>query len=158
MTSNLGSDIISRNFEGKVDAELDRAIETTELEMKEMLRQTLKPEFLNRIDETVVFKPLGKADVKNIVKMQLNQLVSRLSKQDIKLSVSEETIDYLAEKGFDPQFGARPIKRVIQKNVLNELSKQLLAGKVERGKDIVLDIFDDQFVFRAPIKDSELAS
>ena len=157
MTSNLGSDIISRNFEGKVDAELDRAIETTELEMKEMLRQTLKPEFLNRIDETVVFKPLGKADVKNIVKMQLNQLVSRLSKQDIKLSVSEETIDYLAEKGFDPQFGARPIKRVIQKNVLNELSKQLLAGKVERGKDIVLDIFDDQFVFRAPIKDSELA-
>lgn len=158
MTSNLGSDIISRNFEGKVDVELDRAIETTELEMKEMLRQTLKPEFLNRIDETVVFKPLGKADVKNIVKMQLNQLVSRLSKQDIKLSVSEETIDYLAEKGFDPQFGARPIKRVIQKNVLNELSKQLLAGKVERGKDIVLDIFDDQFVFRAPIKDSELAS
>jgi ATP-dependent Clp protease ATP-binding subunit ClpB len=158
MTSNLGSDIISRNFEGKVDAELDRAIETTELEMKEMLRQTLKPEFLNRIDETVVFKPLGKADVKNIVKMQLNQLVSRLSKQDIKLSVSEETIDYLAEKGFDPQFGARPIKRVMQKNVLNELSKQLLAGKVERGKDIVLDIFDDQFVFRAPIKDSELAS
>jgi len=158
MTSNLGSDIISRNFEGKVDAELDRAIETTELEMKEMLRQTLKPEFLNRIDETVVFKPLGKADVKNIVKMQLNQLVSRLSKQDIKLSVSEETIDYLAEKGFDPQFGARPIKRVIQKYVLNELSKQLLAGKVERGKDIVLDIFDDQFVFRAPIKDSELAS
>lgn len=156
MTSNLGSEIISRNFEGAKEAEIDRVLDRTEMEIRELLRRSLKPEFLNRIDETIVFKPLSKADVREIVKIHLNILSKRLVTQDIRLKPTEEVIDYLAEEGYDPQFGARPVKRLIQKNVLNELSKQLLAGKVERGTDIILDIFDGQFVFRKPIKEEEI--
>lgn len=151
MTSNLGSEIITKNFDGITEAEMDRVMMRTEMEMREMLRHTLKPEFLNRIDETIVFRPLGKGDVKSIVRMHMNALIKHLRAQDIKLMVTDESVEYLADSGFDPQFGARPIKRMIQKNVLNELSKELLAGKVKRGQDIVLDIFDGQFVFRKPI-------
>ena len=156
MTSNLGSDIIAKNFEGMTEAEEERILSKTDLEMKEMLRRTLKPEFLNRIDETIIFKPLNKKDVRAIVKMHLDALSKRLYQQNIRLTATDETIDYLADAGYDPQFGARPIKRIIQKNVLNALSKQLLAGKVERDQDIVLDIFDDEFVFRKPIAEEEV--
>jgi len=156
MTSNLGSDIISRNFENAKEAEMEGILQRTEMEMREMLRRTLKPEFLNRIDETIVFKPLSKSDVREIVKIHLGILSKRLVTQDIRLKPTEEVIDYLAEEGYDPQFGARPVKRLIQKNVLNALSKQLLAGTVERGVDLILDIFDGQFVFRKPIKEEEL--
>jgi ATP-dependent Clp protease ATP-binding subunit ClpB len=152
MTSNLGSDIIARNLDGMKEAELDRVMARTDLEMKEMLRKTLKPEFLNRIDETIIFKPLNKKDVRQIVNMHLRALGKRLNHQDIYLSVTEEVIDQLAEGGFDPQFGARPIKRMIQRNVLNELSKELLSGKVKKSEEIVLDIFDDKYVFRKPIE------
>ncbi|MEX2596946.1 MAG: ATP-dependent chaperone ClpB [Salibacteraceae bacterium] len=155
MTSNLGSDIIHRNFDGAKDAELDSVMARTDVEMREMLRSSLKPEFLNRIDETIIFKPLNKKDVKAIVKMHLKHLVAHLKEQDIRLTATDEVVDYLSEQGFDPQFGARPIKRLIQKNVLNELSKQLLAGKVQRGQDLVLDIFDGSFAFRKPIKEEE---
>ena len=95
-----------------------------QLEMKEMLRRTLKPEFLNRIDETIVFKPLNKRDVKSIVKIQLRHLFEHLKAQDIHMTATDEVIDYLSNEGFDPQFGARPIKRLIQKNVLKLLRKQ----------------------------------
>jgi ATP-dependent Clp protease ATP-binding subunit ClpB len=156
MTSNLGSDIIARNFDGAVEAELDRISDKTDMEMKEMLRHTLKPEFLNRIDETIIFRPLMKKDVKAIVRINLNTLTKHLKEQDIRLTATEEVVEHLAEMGFDPQFGARPIKRMIQKNVLNELSKQLLAGKVKRGQDLVLDIFDGQFAFRKPITEEEM--
>ncbi|MDB9708595.1 ATP-dependent chaperone ClpB [Salibacteraceae bacterium] len=155
MTSNLGSDIITQNFEGVSDEMLDSVLAKTELEMKEMLRRTLKPEFLNRIDETIVFKPLNKRDVKSIVKIQLRHLFEHLKAQDIHMTATDEVIDYLSNEGFDPQFGARPIKRLIQKNVLNELSKQILSGKVKRGQDIVLDIFDGEYAFRKPIKETE---
>ncbi len=157
MTSNLGSEIISNNFDGADEQEIDRVMDRTEMEMKDMLRRTLKPEFLNRIDETIVFKPLNKKDVREIVKIHLKVLAQHLAQQDIKLNTSEEAIDYLSEAGFDPQFGARPIKRLIQKNVLNELSKQLLAGKVQKGQDLVLDIFDGHFVFRKPIEQDSIA-
>lgn len=156
MTSNLGSDIIAGNFEGAQEEEMDEVIGRTEAEMREMLRRTLKPEFLNRIDETIIFKPLSKKDVREIVKMHLRRLQTQLETQDIHFVPSEEVITYLAEEGYDPQFGARPVKRIIQKNVLNELSKQLLAGKVERGQDLVLDIFDGRFVFRKPIEADRL--
>jgi ATP-dependent Clp protease ATP-binding subunit ClpB len=156
MTSNLGSDIIARNFDGAVEAELDRISDKTDMEMKEMLRHTLKPEFLNRIDETIIFRPLMKKDVKAIVRINLNTLTEHLKEQDIRLTATEEVVEHLADMGFDPQFGARPIKRMIQKNVLNELSKQLLAGKVKRGQDLVLDIFDGQFAFRKPITEEEM--
>ena len=135
---------------------MEGILQRTEMEMREMLRRTLKPEFLNRIDETIVFKPLSKSDVREIVKIHLGILSKRLVTQDIRLKPTEEVIDYLAEEGYDPQFGARPVKRLIQKNVLNALSKQLLAGTVERGVDLILDIFDGQFVFRKPIKEEEL--
>lgn len=155
MTSNLGSDIISKNFDGITDAELDMTMVKTEMEMKEMLRHSLKPEFLNRIDDTIVFRPLNKRDVKAIVTIQLQHLIEHLKGQEINMSATDEVIDHLSEAGFDPQFGARPIKRLIQKNVLNELSKQILAGKVTRGQDIVLDVFEDKFAFRKPIKEEE---
>lgn len=158
MTSNLGSEIISSNFADAREEDIERVTERTELEMRDMLRKTLKPEFLNRIDETIVFKPLSKKDVREIVKMHLKRLQAQLAEQDIHLVPNEEVINFLAEAGYDPQFGARPVKRIIQKNVLNELSKQLLSGKVERGQELVLDSFDGQFVFRKPIKEDELAS
>lgn len=158
MTSNLGSDIITRNFDGATEADMDRVMDRTDMEMKEMLRKALKPEFLNRIDETIVFKPLNRKDVKAIVRMHLKTLKKMLAAQDIRLTASDEAIDFLGDAGFDPQFGARPIKRVIQKKVLNELSKQLLAGKVQKGQDLVLDIFDGQFVFRKPITADEVVN
>ncbi len=155
MTSNLGSDIISQNFEGITDANLDAVLAKTEMEMKEMLRRTLKPEFINRIDETIIFKPLNQRDVKAIVQIQLKHLFGHLKTQDIRMIATEEVIDHLSNVGFDPQFGARPIKRLIQKNILNELSKQILSGKVTKGQDVVLDIFDGEYVFRKPIKETE---
>lgn len=158
MTSNLGSDIIMRNFDGVTEAELDITLAKTEMEMMEMLRHTMKPEFLNRIDETILFKPLNKGDVRAIVEIQLRHLVEHLKEQDIRLTATKEAIMHLSESGFDPQFGARPIKRLIQKRVLNELSKQILAGKVSRGQDLVLDVFDGEFAFRKPIKEEEKVS
>src|SRR5690606_594346 len=122
-----------------------------------MLRKTLKPEFLNRVDETIIFKPLSKADVREIVKMHFRNLQAQLREQDIRLTASEVVLNYLANEGYDPQFGARQVKRIMKKNVLNELSRQLLSGKVQRGQNIVLDIFDDQFVFRKPIDEKEVA-
>ena len=156
MTSNLGSDIISKNFEGVTDELLDAVLVKTEMEMKEMLRRTLKPEFINRIDETIIFKPLNKRDVKSIVQIQLRHLFEHLKTQDIRMIATDEVIDHLSSEGFDPQFGARPIKRLIQKNILNELSKQILAGKVKKGQDVVLDIFDGEYAFRKPIKETEM--
>jgi ATP-dependent Clp protease ATP-binding subunit ClpB len=155
MTSNLGSDIINRNFQGVTDEELDMTMVKTEMEIREMLRASLKPEFLNRVDETIVFKPLNKRDVKAIVRMHLDALSRQVKQQNLRMTATEEVIDHLAEAGFDPQFGARPIKRLIQKNVLNVLSKQLLAGKVVPGQDLVLDIFDGEYAFRKPIKEEE---
>ena len=158
MTSNLGSDIISQNFDGITDSNLDSVLAKTEVEMKEMLRRTLKPEFINRIDETIIFKPLNKRDVKSIVQIQLRHLFEHLKSQDIRMVATDEVIDHLSSEGFDPQFGARPIKRLIQKNILNELSKQILAGKVKKGQDVVLDIFDGEYAFRKPIKETEKVS
>jgi len=158
MTSNLGSDIITKNFDGVEEVEMDRVLEKTEFELKEMLRHTLKPEFLNRIDETIVFKPLGRGDVREIVRIHLDMLKNHLMQQNLRLVATDEVIDHLADAGYDPQFGARPIKRLIQKNVLNELSKQILAGKVTRDQDLVLDIFDGQFVFRKPIEEEKVSA
>jgi ATP-dependent Clp protease ATP-binding subunit ClpB len=118
----------------------------------ELLKRTLKPEFLNRIDETIMFEPLTKEYVKEIVQLQFKHLQTRLKSKEINLTASEEVIDKLADIGFDPQFGARPIKRVIQKEVVNTLSKEILAGRVQKGQEIVLDEFDGKYVFRKPIE------
>jgi ATP-dependent Clp protease ATP-binding subunit ClpB len=125
------------------------------LDVNQLLRQTLPPEFLNRIDENIMFSPLTKKEVKQIVTIQFQSVVDKMQKQGVALTASEEALEWMAEMGYDPQFGARPIKRVIQKSVLNELSKLLLAGKVEKNTQLVLDVFDNQFVVRKPIKEIE---
>lgn len=122
------------------------------MELLGLLKKTLRPEFLNRIDETIMFTPLSREDVKKIVEIQMNDLVEQMKAKDIHLAYQPEIVDHIAELGFDPQFGARPIKRIIQRNVLNTLSKELLSGKVSRGSTTVLDVFDGLFVFRDQIE------
>lgn len=151
MTSNIGSQIIQENYEDFEEAESDSLQEKTKNEVMSLLRSTIRPEFLNRIDETIMFTPLSRKNVKEIVRMQLKGVEKMATKNNIDLSTSEEVVDYLAEIGYDPQFGARPIKRVIQKQVLNKLSKDVLAGKISAGDVVVMDVFDNEIVFRQPL-------
>jgi ATP-dependent Clp protease ATP-binding subunit ClpB len=146
MTSNMGSDIIQQKFESVKDP--DTAMEMAKIEVLGLLKQTVRPEFLNRIDDIVMFTPLTKLDIKKIVGLQLKGIKKMLLKQNITLDATEEAIDYLSEKGYDPQFGARPVKRVIQREVLNKLSKEILSGSVTIDSIILLDSFNDELVFR----------
>lgn len=148
MTSNIGSHLIQENFE-KIDAlNRDAILARTKLEVYDLLKKSIRPEFLNRIDEVIMFEPLSREHVTDVVRIQFELIRKQLSAQNVSLSISEEAIDWLAQLGYDPQFGARPVKRVIQKQVLNELSKQLLSGTIDKSKEIVLDVFDSKFVFR----------
>ena len=151
MTSNLGSHLIQETFEGKMESELEAAGEKAKLLVLELLKQTIRPEFLNRIDETIMFTPLTKGDIRKIVEIQLSNLKRMLLEKEIKLVVTEHAFDHIAEVGYDPQFGARPVKRVIQKQVLNELSKALLSGTIDISDNVVMDVFDHKIVFRKPI-------
>lgn len=146
MTSNMGSHIIQEKFENSDD--IHSATEASRVEVLGLLKKTIRPEFLNRIDDIIMFTPLNRSDIKEIVGLQLNQLKKRLSHQNITLDATDEAIQYLAEKGYDPQYGARPIKRLIQKEVLNTLSKELLQGNIKSESIILLDSFDDNLVFR----------
>ncbi|SDQ69965.1 ATP-dependent chaperone ClpB [Flagellimonas zhangzhouensis] len=146
MTSNMGSHIIQEKFENLVD--IESASEAARVEVMGLLKQTIRPEFLNRIDDIIMFAPLNKEDIRNIVELQLNGLKKMLTKQHITLEATQEAIDYLAKKGYDPQYGARPVKRLIQKEVLNSLSKELLAGNIKSDSIVLLDSFDDELVFR----------
>ncbi len=147
MTSNLGSHIIQENYE-KMSSESEMVVlEKTQNQLLELLRKTIRPEFLNRIDETIVFTPLSQKDIKEIVKLQFNQVVKRMSGNDVKISITPAAIDYLATIGYDPHFGARPVKRVLQRNVLNELSKRILAGQVNKDKQIEVDVVNGELVF-----------
>ena len=148
MTSNLGANIIQANFEDLANKDLKKVMDSTRTQVIELLRQTIRPEFLNRIDETILFSPLSKENIHSIVKIQLRQLEEKLAHQNITMEVSEFALDALADRGYDPQFGARPLKRVIQKDVLNELSKEILRGNIKPASHIMLDIFDEKFVFR----------
>ncbi len=155
MTSNLGSNIIHEKFYTIKPSEYEKAGEKAKFEVLELLRQTIRPEFLNRIDETIMFLPLTKANVKEIVGIQLNNLKKQLKATDINLVVTEDAFDWITEAGYDPFFGARPVKRVIQKQVLNELSKALLSGTIDKTQNVVLDTFDGKIVFRKPITEAE---
>lgn len=155
MTSNTGSHLIQENFEKLDRYTPDEIIETTKREVMDLLKKSMRPEFLNRIDEIIMFRPLSRKEVKAIVRIQLQHLADTLLHQGFSLHATGEAEQVLMEKGFDPQFGARPVKRVIQKEVLNELSKQLLAGKISREHIIVLDAIDGHIVFRKPIKAEE---
>lgn len=146
MTSNMGGHIIQEKFESLKDPET--AMEGAKVEVLGLLKQTVRPEFLNRIDDIVMFTPLSRKDITQIVSLQLKGVTKMLSKQEITLDATAEAIAYLAEKGYDPQFGARPVKRVIQREVLNELSKEILSGKITAESIILLDSFNDTLVFR----------
>ncbi|WP_158978139.1 ATP-dependent chaperone ClpB [Cellulophaga sp. L1A9] len=146
MTSNMGSHIIQEKFESNPDA--SSATEAARDEVLGLLKKTIRPEFLNRIDDIIMFTPLSKKDIVKIVRLQLDGLKKMLAKQNITVDATDETIKYLAEKGYDPQYGARPIKRVIQKEVLNTLSKEILSGKITTDSVVLIDSFDDQLVFR----------
>jgi ATP-dependent Clp protease ATP-binding subunit ClpB len=155
MTSNLGSSLIHERFDQVREEDLEQVKEKTKFEVLELLRQTIRPEFLNRIDELIMFMPLTQENVRQIVTIQLNNLKVLLRTKDIKLVVTPEAFDWISEAGYDPFFGARPVKRVIQKQVLNELSKSLLAGKINTDQNVIMDIFDGKIVFRKPILAAE---
>lgn len=146
MTSNMGSQIIQERFEAVKDP--DTAMEGAKTEVLALLKQTVRPEFLNRIDDIIMFTPLSRTDIRKIVELQLKGVSKILLKQNIVLDATPEAIDYLAEKGYDPQFGARPVKRVVQREVLNELSKEILGGRITTESIILLDSFNDNLVFR----------
>ena len=146
MTSNFGSHLIQEAFESKSD--LAEATEMARMEVLALLRKSIRPEFLNRIDDIIMFTPLSESHIRSIVEIQLEQLKKLLSKQQIVIDATQEAIDFLAQKGFDPQYGARPLKRVIQKEVLNKLSKELLSGQIKEESIILIDAFDDELVFR----------
>lgn len=149
MTSNLGSHIIQANFEGiKENKELETVTEKTKEELFVLLRQTLRPEFLNRVDETIMFHPLMKNNIRGIIKIQLNNLIERVAEQGINLSFTDYAVDYFAEQGFDPQFGARPLKRLIQKEIINLLSKKIIAGELKKEVPVLIDVFDGTVVVR----------
>ena len=147
MTSNMGSAIIQDKFEN-LKGSIEAATETAKVEVLGLLKQTVRPEFINRIDEIVMFTPLTNANIKEIVGLQLKSVIKMLAHQNITLDATPEAIEYLAQKGYDPQFGARPVKRVIQREVLNQLSKEILAGRVTTDSVVLLDSFDGQLVFR----------
>lgn len=146
MTSNMGSDIIQQRFEATKD--IDSAIESAKVDVLGLLKQSVRPEFLNRIDDIIMFTPLSKEHIFEIVGLQLKALTKMLAKQGIAFDATNEATKYLAEKGYDSEYGARPVKRVIQKEVLNELSKELLSGKIKTDSIILLDSFDNKLVFR----------
>jgi len=152
MTSNMGSHNIQEKFDTVKD--IDSAMEGAKVEVLALLKQSVRPEFLNRIDDIVMFTPLNKANIKEIVGLQLKGLSKMLAKQNITLDATEEAMAYLAAHGYDPQYGARPVKRVIQREVLNQLSKEILAGNITTDSIILLDAFDDKLVFRNQASES----
>ena len=147
MTSNLGAAMIQERFEN-ANGDLQRATALAKEDVLGVLKQTVRPEFINRIDEIVMFTPLSDKNIRQIVGLQLKSLTRMLAQQNITMDATPEAIDYLAQKGYDPQYGARPVKRVIQREVLNKLSKEILAGKVKPDQVILLDSFDGELVFR----------
>jgi ATP-dependent Clp protease ATP-binding subunit ClpB len=148
MTSNIGSHLIQENLEHVTDKNRDEVYDRTREQVFELLKKTLRPEFLNRIDEVIMFRPLTKDEIQEVVGLQLGNVQKMLSKNDIRLRATKKAVQFIATQGFDPQFGARPIKRVIQKSLLNELSKMILEGNVKKENEIVVDEKDGKLVFR----------
>jgi ATP-dependent Clp protease ATP-binding subunit ClpB len=148
MTSNIGSHLIQEAYENVSENNIEKAEKRARTEVMNLLRQTIRPEFLNRVDEIIMFHPLLKRDIRNIVKIQLDGLKKMLANNGINLEFSDYLVDYLGEQGFDPQFGARPLKRLIQKEIVNTLSKRILAGDINKNYPVLVDVFDNVVVFR----------
>lgn len=148
MTSNLGSQVIQDNFEKVTEKNKDEVVARTKEEVITLLRQTIRPEFLNRIDEVIMFQPLMKKEIKGVIKIQLDNLKTLVAESGVNLQFSDYALDYLAENGYDPQFGARPLKRLIQKEIVNKLSKRILSGDIDKSRPVLVDVFDGTVVFR----------
>ncbi len=148
MTSNIGSHIIQETFEGVTDKNLESKMEQSKTDVMTLLKQTIRPEFLNRVDEIIMFSPLLQKQMASIVKIQLNNLKQLVAENGMQIEFSDYLIEFLSEQGFDMQFGARPLKRLIQKMVVNELSKKILSGEIDKTKKVLIDIFDGLIVFR----------
>ena len=148
MTSNMGSHIIQENFEKVNEENKEEVVEQTKREVINMLKQTIRPEFLNRIDEVIMFQPLMRKEIKGIIRIQLEDLKRLVAQSGIQLEFSDYLLDYLSENGFDPQFGARPLKRLIQKEIVNLLSKKILMGDIDKNRPVLVDVFDGMVVFR----------
>ncbi len=148
MTSNMGSAIIQENFEKVNEKNKEEVVESTKAEVMNLLRQTIRPEFLNRIDEVIMFQPLMKKEIKGIIDIHLQALKKLVLQSGIQLEFSDYVLEFLAENGYDPQFGARPLKRLIQKEIINQLSKRILAGDIDKSAPVLVDVFDGNVVFR----------
>ncbi len=152
MTSNMGSQIIQDNFEKVTEKNKEEVVDKTKVEVINLLKQTIRPEFLNRIDEVIMFQPLMKSDIKNIITIQLIDLKKLVKQNGVQLEFSDYALDYLAENGYDPQFGARPLKRLIQKQIVNQLSKRIILGDIDKTMPVIVDVFDGVVVFRNETK------
>ncbi|HXS37666.1 MAG TPA: ATP-dependent chaperone ClpB [Flavipsychrobacter sp.] len=148
MTSNMGSHIIQENFAELKDKNIDEVVDATKEQVLDLLRQVLRPEFLNRIDDVIMFHPLMRKEIRGIIKIQLQNLQKQLLQQGIDLQFTDYALDYLVQHGFDPQYGARPLKRVIQKDLINMLSKKIIAGEIDKTKTVLIDVFDGVVVIR----------
>jgi ATP-dependent Clp protease ATP-binding subunit ClpB len=149
MTSNIGSHIIQEKFEKINENNIEEIAEKTKIDVMALLKETVRPEFLNRVDEIIMFHPLLKKEIKGIISIQLNELKHRVADSNIQLEFSDYLLDFLINNGYDPVFGARPLKRLIQKVIVNELSKKILLGDVDKSKPILVDVFDEKVVFRS---------
>ena len=147
MTSNLGSQLIRENCEALTDNNREEVLNRTKNEVFELLKQTIRPEFLNRIDELIMFTPLQQSEIRDIVDLQIKHVQKLLERNGVQLEVTSEAVDLFAHEGYDPQFGARPVKRVLQRRLLNELSKQIIAGSVDTEKQVVIDARDGDIIF-----------
>ena len=147
MTSNLGSDLIRENFENVKPENLDEVMEKTRMQVFELLKKTIRPEFLNRVDELIMFTPLSPTEIRQIVALQIDQIRRMLESNGVSLQITDKALDFIAEEGYHPEFGARPVKRVIQRFLLNELSRELLAGKIQSDKPVLVDENDGLLTF-----------
>jgi ATP-dependent Clp protease ATP-binding subunit ClpB len=157
MTSNIGSSLIQDAFDNVNENNVEKVTEKAKVEVMNLLRQTIRPEFLNRVDDIIMFRPLLKNEIKGIVNIQLNSLKELVAHSGIQLLFSDYVVDFLADNGFDPQFGARPLKRLIQKEIVNQLSKKILAGNIDKSHPVLVDVFDGVVVFRNEANHAEPA-
>ena len=148
MTSNIGSHLIQDAFDNAGTNDIEKVAETARVEVMNLLKQTVRPEFLNRVDEIIMFQPLKKKEVRRIIEIQLSNLKRLVKESNIDLEFSDYTLDFLVQNGYDPQFGARPLKRLIQKEIVNQLSKRILAGDIDKTSPVIVDVFDGVVVFR----------
>jgi ATP-dependent Clp protease ATP-binding subunit ClpB len=149
MTSNLGSEVIREKFEHIETGDRDAIVASAKSEVFDMLKRSIRPEFLNRIDEVVMFEPLGRDEIHRIVELQIDMIVDRLKDNGIELTVTRDAVDWLSQLGYDPQFGARPLKRVLQKRILDELSKQILMGKLSNQGKVTVDLAGSELIFES---------